>query len=97
MIEKYENSGQNAECQNRQPIAIEVVQFADRIACQAQALAERVNDKLYSVMTSDCQRPYDVVGRDSIEYPPLFSDLRAVADGALIGLCAVAATHGNGG
>jgi hypothetical protein len=76
MQPKYGNAIQNAECSARQPVAAEVVQFAERLANQAQALAERVNGKLHSVMTSDCPRPCEVTGKDSIEYPPLFSDLR---------------------
>ena len=65
-------------CSARQPVAAEVAQFAERLAKQAQVLADKVNGKLHSVMTSDCPRPCDPVNKnmDTIEYPPLFSDLR---------------------
>ncbi len=61
----------------RLPVATEVAQFAERLANQAQSLADRVNGKLQPVMTSDCPRPCeDACSKNSIEYPPLFNDLR---------------------
>lgn len=76
MLQKYANATAEAGCSARQPVAAEVTQFAERMANQAQQLAERVNGKLHSVMTSECPRPCEVVCKDSTEYPPLFSDLR---------------------
>lgn len=76
MLQKYSNTAIGAECSTRQTVAAEVAQFAERLANQAHALAERVNGKLHSVMTSECPRPCEVAGKDSTEYPPLFSDLR---------------------
>ena len=74
MQPKYANTTRDEGCSARQPVAVEVAQFAERLANQAQALAERVNGKLHSVMTNDCQRPCEVASKDSTEYPPLFSD-----------------------
>jgi hypothetical protein len=76
MQPKYANSTLVSDCAPRQPVSAEVAQFAERLANQAQQLAERVNGKLHSVMTSECPRPCEVVNKDSTEYPPLFSDLR---------------------
>jgi len=76
MQPKYAHAIQEAGCTARQPVAAEVAQFAERLAKQAQQLAERVNGKLHSVMTSEGPRPCEVSGKDSMEYPPLFSDLR---------------------
>ena len=69
-------AGQDAAQPVRPPVSTEVAQFAEGLANQAQALAERVNNKLHSVMTSDFPRPYEVAGKTSTEYPPLFADLR---------------------
>lgn len=73
MQPKYANE---ATCTDRQPVSAEVAMFADRLAKRAQDLAERVNGKLHSVMTSETPRPCEVVGKDGHEYPPLFNDLR---------------------
>ena len=75
MLQKYANATE-AGCAARQPVSAEIAQFAERLAQQAQQLAERVNGKLHSVMTSECPRPTEVLCKDSTEYPPLFSDLR---------------------
>lgn len=79
----YENQSQaklgnaiGAGSPDRQPVAAEVANFAERLARRAQELAERVNGKLHSVMTSECPRPCEGIGKDSQEYPPLFADLR---------------------
>ncbi len=69
-------AGQDAAQPGRQPVSAEVAQLAEYLSSRAQALAERVNVKLHSVMTSDCTRPCEVAGKDSTEYPPLFADLR---------------------
>lgn len=65
-------------CSARQPVAAEVAQFAERLAKQAQVLADKVNGKLHSVMTSDRPQPCNPLSdsKDSVEYPPLFNDLR---------------------
>ena len=76
MLQKYANATRDEGCSPRQPVSAEVSQFAERLANQAQALAERVNGKLHSVMTSECPRPCEVASKDPTEYPPLFSDLR---------------------
>jgi len=76
MLQKYATATRDADCVARQTVAAEVAQFAERLANQAQQLAERVNGKLHSVMTSECPRTCEVVSKDSTEYPPLFSDLR---------------------
>jgi hypothetical protein len=78
MLQKYVNANSTANegCPTRQPVSAEVAQFAERLAKQAQELADRVNGKLHSVMTSECPRPCEAVDKDSTEYPPLFSDLR---------------------
>ena len=76
MLQKYANATRDEGCSARQPVSAEVAQFAERLANQAQALAERVNGKLHSVMTSECPRPCEIASKDSTEYPPLFSDLR---------------------
>jgi hypothetical protein len=76
MQPKYANE---ANCAARQPVSAEVAMFAERLAKRAQDLAERVNGKLHSVMTSDTPRPCEVIVKDSKdgqEYPPLFNDLR---------------------
>lgn len=65
-----------ATCAARQPAAAEVAIFAERLAKRAQDLAERVNGKLHSVMTSETLRPCEAIGKDDQEYPPLFNDLR---------------------
>lgn len=77
MLLKSENSAMSAGCTARQTVAAEVAQFAERLANQAEQLVDRVNGKLHSVMTSEVPRPVEVAGKDSTEYPPLFSDLRA--------------------
>lgn len=76
MLQKYATETKDADCEARQPVSREVAQFTERLAHQAHALAERVNGKLHSVMTSECPRPCEVAIKDSTEYPPLFSDLR---------------------
>lgn len=73
MQAKYANE---ASCAARQPVSAEVAMFAERLAKRAQDLAERVNGKLHSVMTSETPRPCEVLGKDGQEYPPLFNDLR---------------------
>lgn len=76
MLQKYSNTAIDAECTARQTVAAEVAQFAERLANQAQTLAEQVSNKLHSVMISEYPRPCEVASKDSTEYPPLFSDLR---------------------
>lgn len=63
-------------CAARQPASVEVALFAERLAKRAQDLAERVNGKLHSVMTSETLRPCEAIDKDGQEYPPLFNDLR---------------------
>ena len=60
----------------RQPVSVEVVQFAQNLASRAQSLAERVNGKLHPVMTSETPHACGTSSKDSAEYPPMFSDLR---------------------
>jgi len=79
MDEKYamsQDSSKMCTAATRPPIAVAVLTSVQHLAERAQTLAERINAKLSSVMTSeqtcnDVSRP-----KDSIEYPPLFSDLR---------------------
>lgn len=61
----------------RQPVAMEVVAFANELADRATRLAERVNGKLCPVMVSACPVPPTANGIESREYPPLFNDLRS--------------------
>lgn len=81
----YENAAKlgNAICAapTRQPVAAEVTQFAQNLSQRATSLAERVNGKLHPVMTSDYPRECGKVAKDSVEYPPLFSDLRGSLQG----------------
>ena len=60
----------------RNPVAVDVAQLATRIANYAQTVAENANSKLQSVMTSETPRNCSASCKDSVEYPPLFSDLR---------------------
>ena len=72
-----ENAMKDAGCMaKRDPVSVEVAGFAERLANRAQDLAERVNGKLHSVMTSEMPRPCEGIGKDGQEYPPLFADLR---------------------
>lgn len=73
MQPKYANE---ATCAARQPVSAEVAMFAEQLAKRAQDLAELVNGKLHSVMTSETPRPCEDISKDSQEYPPLFADLR---------------------
>lgn len=73
---QMKHAAQETTSPPRLPVAGEVAQFAERLAREAQFLAEQVNGKLYSVMTSDYQQPCEAESQDSIEYPPLFSELR---------------------
>ena len=69
-----ENYG--SEAQQRQPIAVEVAKLAASIANHAQQVSEIANIKLQPVMTSETPRACNGQAKDSVEYPPLFSDLR---------------------
>lgn len=60
----------------QQPVSNEVMVFVEMLAKRAQNLAERVNGKLHSVMTSEMPRTCDGAIKDGREYPPLFSELR---------------------
>lgn len=60
----------------RQTVASEVTEFAQSLANRAQSLAERVEGKLNSVMTSAAPRDCGDACSPSVEYPPLFSELR---------------------
>lgn len=59
----------------RQPVAVEITEFAQSLANRAAELKERVNGKLHPVMQSDFARPCDPECKDP-EFPPLFNDLR---------------------
>lgn len=65
----------------RQSVAAEVAQFAQNLSQRAASLAERVNGKLHPIMTSDYPRECCKPTPDSVEYPPLFSDLRVNLQG----------------
>ena len=69
-------AGQLSQQPARQPVAADVMQYAQNLANRAQSLAERVNGKLHPVMTSETPRACGAVCKDSVEYPPMFSDLR---------------------
>lgn len=73
MQPKYANE---VGCAARQPVAAEVASYAERLASRARDLAERVNGKLHSVMTSETPRHCELAAKDGQEYPPLFNDLR---------------------
>lgn len=60
----------------RQPVSADVMQYANNLANRAQSLAERVNEKLHPVMTSETPRARGTVCKDSVEYPPMFADMR---------------------
>lgn len=79
MNEKYSMAqGANQLCtaHERQPVAVEVMNYAQNLAGRAQTLAERLNGKLHTVMTSETPRACVASLKDGAEYPPLFSDLR---------------------
>lgn len=65
------------EAPARQSVAIEVTQFADSLANRAQQLVGRVNEKLQPVMSSEVPRACSASTKESMEYPPLFADLRS--------------------
>lgn len=74
---KYANEIKVGATPARQPVSQEVAQFAQNLASRAQALAEMVNGKLHPVMTSETPRPLSAAcEKESVEYPPLFSDIR---------------------
>ena len=89
----YENAAKlgNAigAAQTRQPVAAEVAQFAQNLNQRAASLAELVNGKLHPVMTSDYPRECCKPTPDSVEYPPLFSDLRGNLQGIEVALNAI--------
>lgn len=60
----------------RQPVSADVMQYAQNLANRAQSLAERVNGKLHPVMTSETPRACGTACKDSVEYPPMFADMR---------------------
>lgn len=70
-----------ADQPQRKPVSAEVANYAERLANRAQQLAERVNGKLHSVMTSEGPRPDELPCKDPVEYPPLFSDMRGNLNG----------------
>lgn len=59
----------------------DVMQYAQALSQRATSLAERVNGKLHPVMTSDYEREVGNPVPDSVEYPPLFSELRGNLQG----------------
>lgn len=61
----------------RQSVAVEVTQFAESLANRAQQLVERVNEKLQPVMSGEVPRACSASTKESMEYPPLFADLRS--------------------
>ena len=65
----------------RQPVSAEVAEYAERLSNRAYQLAERVNGKLHSVMTSEQPRPCELKSNDPVEYPPLFADMRGNLNG----------------
>ena len=65
----------------REPVSAEVASYVQRLAERALFLADRVNGKLHSVMTSECPRACEEKGKDLVEYPPLFSDIRSNLNG----------------
>ena len=81
----YENTAKlgaaNCTVPTRQPVAAEVAQFAQTLNQRAASLADLVNGKLHPVMTSDYPRECGKPGKDGVEYPPLFSDLRGNLQG----------------
>lgn len=72
MQPKYANE---AGCVAKQPLAADMVNFAEVLANRAQSLAERTNGKLHPVMTADYPRPCPENPKEQ-EYPPLFAALR---------------------
>ena len=77
MQAKCDNGGaSNANIQKKQPVSLEIAQLAQDLANKAQALSERVDDKLAPVMISAEPLNSGAVAKDVTEYPPLFSDLR---------------------
>lgn len=60
----------------RQPAASEVMSYAQSLAGRAQALADRVNQKLQPVMTSEVPSVGGNSQKANTEYPPLFAELR---------------------
>ena len=74
MQSKFET--QIAQKPERQPVSADVMQYAQALNQRATSLAERVNGKLHPVMTSDYPREDRNPVPDSVEYPPLFSELR---------------------
>lgn len=77
MIQKDANPTMDAGYVTRQTIAAEVAQLAQRMADRAQQLVEQMHKKLHPVMTAPYYPPpREAAITDSIEYPPLFFDLR---------------------
>lgn len=68
----------NVQCApQRRAVAAEVLEFACRLADQAQYLTDQVYEKLSPVMASDCPRQSIVESKkEAPEYPPLFEALR---------------------
>jgi len=62
-------------CAAHEPVAADVVSFAERLANKAQQLSEAVNVKLHPVMNSEQPRPCESIGKEIQEYPPLFAEL----------------------
>ena len=79
MNEKYamaQSANQLCTAPARQPVAVEVMNYAQNLAGRAQTLAELLSGKLHPVMTSETPRACGAALKDGTEYPPLFSDLR---------------------
>ena len=73
----YETQANIGNTPIRKPVSVEVAEFAQNLANRAQDIADRVDGKLHSVMTSSTPRELvNACVKDSVEYPPLFSDLR---------------------
>lgn len=74
MDKKYMNE---TLCTSQQSVSAEVAMTAERLAKRAQGLAELLNVKLQSVMTSDTLNRGELGSiKEEREYPPLFNNLR---------------------
>lgn len=74
-------ANQAAKPTARQPVSADVMQYAQNLSDRAQSLAERVIEKLHPVMTSDAPRACAALCKESVEYPPMFADLRSSLQG----------------
>ncbi len=82
----YADEAKTPTAPGRDPLSHEIMNYAERLAGRADAIAQRTQSKLQPVMMP--AQPTIVVREGKVEqvYPPLFEDLRSrfrVIDNAL--------------